>query len=56
MTTEMTSPAEGPDRGQFPVMAAEPGRVEPAPRRVRAFLDGHQVFDTTRASYVWEWP
>lgn len=41
--------------GGYPAMAAEPGRVEPAPRRVRGFLDGQQVFDTTHASYVWEW-
>ena len=36
-------------------MAAEAGRVEPAPRRVRGFLDRRQVFDTTHARYVWEW-
>ena len=40
----------------YPAMAALAGRVEPAPRRVRAYLDGQQVFDTTRARYVWEWP
>ncbi len=39
----------------YPQMAALPGRVEPAPRRVRAYLDGRQVFDTTHARYVWEW-
>jgi hypothetical protein len=39
---------ESPDR-RYPLMAAELGRVEPAPRRLRAFLDGHQVFDTTHA-------
>lgn len=43
-----------PDR-DYPAMAAQPGRVEPAPRRVRGFLAGHQVFDTIRARYVWEW-
>jgi uncharacterized protein (DUF427 family) len=39
----------------YPTMAAETGRIEPAPRRVRGFLDGHQVFDTIDAVYVWEW-
>src|SRR5579859_944728 len=37
-------------------MIAEPGHVEPAPRRVRATLGGELIFDTTRALYVWEWP
>lgn len=36
-------------------MAADKGRVEPCPRRIRGFLDGETVFDTTRALYVWEW-
>lgn len=40
----------------FPKMAAERGRVEPAPRRVRARLDDALVLDTTRARYVWEVP
>ena len=40
----------------FPQMAAEPDRVEPAPRRVRGVLNGQTLFDTTRALYVWEWP
>jgi uncharacterized protein (DUF427 family) len=31
-------------------------RVEPCPRRIRAFLDGTCVVDTTNASYVWEVP
>jgi uncharacterized protein (DUF427 family) len=30
--------------------------VEPVPRRIRAFLDGRPVLDTTSARYVWEWP
>ncbi len=30
--------------------------IEPVPRRLRAFLAGTVVFDTTRALYVWEWP
>jgi len=37
-------------------MAAEPGRVEPAPRRVRGYLGDALVFDTTAARYVWEVP
>jgi uncharacterized protein (DUF427 family) len=37
-------------------MIAAANRIEPAPRRVRAFLGGAPVLDTTRALYVWEWP
>jgi uncharacterized protein (DUF427 family) len=40
----------------FPRMAAEADRIEPAPRRLRAALGGEQIFDTTAALYVWEWP
>src|SRR5271167_538539 len=40
----------------YPQMIAEINHVEPAPRRVRATLGGEQIFDTTRARYVWEWP
>jgi uncharacterized protein (DUF427 family) len=40
----------------YPQMIVETNRVEPAPRRVRATLGGEQIFDTTRARYVWEWP
>jgi uncharacterized protein (DUF427 family) len=40
----------------YPAAIAAVNRVEPAPRRVRAMLDGETVFDTTRALYVWEWP
>jgi len=40
----------------YPQMAAEPGRVEPAPRRVRGYLGDALVFDTTAARYVWEVP
>jgi uncharacterized protein (DUF427 family) len=48
---------ESDDRSRdFPKMAAERGRVEPAPRRVRAHLNGALVLDTTRARYVWEVP
>jgi uncharacterized protein (DUF427 family) len=37
-------------------MAAERGRIEPAPRRVRGYFGNMLVFDTTRARYVWEAP
>ena len=37
-------------------MAAERGRVEPAPRRVRGYIDGDLIFDTVEARYVWEVP
>src|SRR6201993_1013327 len=40
----------------YPQMAAERGRIEPAPRRVRGYFDNTIVFDTTCARYVWEVP
>ena len=40
----------------YPQMAAMPNRIEPVPRRVRGFLNDHQVFDTTAAKYCWEVP
>ena len=40
----------------YPVMAAEAGRIEPVPRRIRAILSGRTIFDTVRARYVWEFP
>lgn len=40
----------------YPQMAAERGRIEPAPRRVRGYFDNILVFDTTHARYVWEVP
>src|SRR4051812_48422888 len=53
----MTSAEEEPmfDR-EYPAPPVPAGHVEPAPRRVRGFLGGRPVFDTTRARYVWEWP
>lgn len=45
--------AKPPD---YPPPAAQRGRVERAPRRVRGYLDGDLIFDTTSARYVWEWP
>lgn len=40
----------------YPAMIAKANHVEPVPRRIRAFLAGQKVLDTTRALYVWEWP
>jgi uncharacterized protein (DUF427 family) len=40
----------------YPAMLAPVNHIEPAPRRVRGYLGGEAVFDTTRALYVWEWP
>ena len=51
----MTSSPREPTT-DYPQMAADRGRVEPSPRRVRGFLDGELVFDTTAARYVWEVP
>ncbi len=42
--------------GAYPGPAAETGRVEAVPRRVRAELNGHVVLDTRAARYGWEWP
>ena len=51
----MIPESQNPDR-DYPQMAAERGRIEPAPRRVRGYFDKTLVFDTTRARYVWETP
>ena len=40
----------------YPAAITTANHVEPVPRRIRAFLGGEQVLDTTRALYVWEWP
>jgi uncharacterized protein (DUF427 family) len=40
----------------YPQMIAPVNHIEPVPRRVRAFLGGAVVLDTTHALYVWEWP
>jgi uncharacterized protein (DUF427 family) len=40
----------------YPQTIVPAGHVEPVPRRVRAFLGGRAVLDTTRALYVWESP
>ncbi len=38
----------------YPANPVAVNHVEPVPRRVRAFLAGRAVFDTTDARYVWE--
>ncbi|MFL6072260.1 MAG: DUF427 domain-containing protein [Mycobacteriales bacterium] len=40
----------------YPAPIAPTNHLEPCPRRVRGYLGGRPVFDTTRAVYVWEWP
>src|SRR5829696_3991392 len=40
----------------YPQMAAMPNRIEPVPRRLRGYLNDHEVFDTTAAKYCWEMP
>ncbi|HEX3649295.1 MAG TPA: DUF427 domain-containing protein [Pseudonocardiaceae bacterium] len=40
----------------YPATAVAEDHIEPVPRRVRGVLGGEVVFDTTHASYVWEWP
>ena len=38
----------------FPSPPVPVNHVQPVPRRIRAFLAGRPVFDTTSAHYVWE--
>ena len=40
----------------YPATIVDVNHVEPVPRRIRAFLAGQSIIDTTRARYVWEWP
>ena len=40
----------------YPAAITAVNHVAPVPRRIRAFLGGQKVLDTTRALYVWEWP
>jgi uncharacterized protein (DUF427 family) len=40
----------------YPQPPVRVGHVEPVPRRIRAFLGGRCLLDTTAARYVWEWP
>jgi uncharacterized protein (DUF427 family) len=41
---------------EYPKAIVPTNHIEPVPRRIRAFLDGRVVIDTTSALYVWEWP
>jgi uncharacterized protein (DUF427 family) len=41
---------------EYPKAIVPVDHVEPVPRRVRAWLGGQLVLDTTEALYVWEWP
>jgi uncharacterized protein (DUF427 family) len=40
----------------YPKAITPVDHIEPVPRRIRGFLAGVQVLDTTQARYVWEWP
>jgi uncharacterized protein (DUF427 family) len=40
----------------FPAQPVQVNHIEPVPRRIRAFLAGQAVVDTTQARYVWENP
>jgi uncharacterized protein (DUF427 family) len=40
----------------YPANLIEVNHVEPVPRRIRAYLGGEKVLDTTQALYVWELP
>ena len=40
----------------YPQLIVPEGHVEPVPRRIRAFLGGQAVLETTGARYVWESP
>jgi uncharacterized protein (DUF427 family) len=39
----------------YPPSLPEVNQTAPAPRRIRAVLNGRVVLDTTSALYVWEW-
>jgi uncharacterized protein (DUF427 family) len=40
----------------YPAHLVEVNHVEPVPRRIRGYLGGEKVLDTTGALYVWELP
>jgi uncharacterized protein (DUF427 family) len=44
------------DVPSFPPMITKTDDVAPVPRRIRGYLAGKLVLDTTAALYVWEWP
>lgn len=41
---------------EYPQPITQAGHIAPVPRRVRAFLGAHTLFDTVEARYVWEQP
>jgi len=41
---------------RYPAPPVPVNHVEPVPRRIRAYLAGQAIVDTTDARYVWEWP
>jgi uncharacterized protein (DUF427 family) len=45
---------EGDEVDDYPALITPVNHVEPVPRRVRGYLGGAPIFDTTRALYVWE--
>jgi uncharacterized protein (DUF427 family) len=55
VTTSDSVVTERTAERDYPLAMPAVNHVEPVPRRVRAFLAGEPVFDTTRALYVWEW-
>ncbi|MGH3255980.1 MAG: DUF427 domain-containing protein [Streptosporangiaceae bacterium] len=40
----------------YPAHFVQVNHVEPVPRRIRAYLNGEKILDTTGARYVWELP
>ncbi len=55
MIEGMRQTQELPDTA-YPSTLVRADHVEPVPRRIRAWLAGELVLDTTRALYVWESP
>jgi uncharacterized protein (DUF427 family) len=46
----------GASVNDYPAHLVEVNHVAPVPRRIRAYLNGEKVLDTTGALYVWELP
>lgn len=40
----------------YPPMTDHTAAVEPVPRRIRGYVGGRLLFDTTAARYVWDTP
>ena len=40
----------------YPPSAGVTNQLAPVPRRIRAYVGGRVILDTTAAVYVWEWP